>query len=75
MPSGKARYLALVISAILYGLVHLSRGPAHVVWATFVGLIMGYYYLRYGRVLPLILAHYLTNALQVMVVIVFFGPA
>jgi len=75
MPSRKGRLLALVISAVLFGLIHLSRGPTHVVWATFLGLIMGWYYLRFGRVLPLILAHYLTNAIQVMLVIVLFGPA
>ncbi len=75
MPSGKGKLLALVISAVLFGLIHVSRGPTHVVWATFVGLIMGLCYLRFGRVLPMILAHYLTNAIQVMLVIVLFGPA
>ena len=34
---------------------------------TIFGLIMAFYYLRFGRVVPLILAHYVTNALQVVV--------
>jgi len=41
--------------------------------ASIFGLIMALYYLRFGRVAPLILAHYLTNALQVIVTIVRMG--
>lgn len=70
MPSKRGRLLALLISASLSGLLHLSRGPAHLVWAGMLGLIMGGYYLRFGRVMPLFLAHYLTNAIQVMLVVV-----
>ncbi|OGF68239.1 MAG: hypothetical protein A2Y62_16075 [Candidatus Fischerbacteria bacterium RBG_13_37_8] len=58
---------AVVISACLFGLIHLYRGPVHVGWTAICGLIMALYYLRFGRVAPLILAHYLTNALQVVV--------
>ena len=28
------------------------------------GLILGFFYLRFGRILPLILAHYLHDAVQ-----------
>jgi len=60
--------LAVVfVSAGLFGLLHLSRGPVHVVWATIYGLLMAFYYLRFGRILPLILAHYLTNAVQILI--------
>jgi membrane protease YdiL (CAAX protease family) len=75
MPSKRGKLLAVVISAVLFGLVHVSRGPTHVVWAGIFGLIMGLYYLKFGRVVPLILAHYLTNAIQVMLVIVLFGSS
>ena len=63
-PSTAGKLLAIVISAGLFGLIHLYQGPVHVVWATIFGLIMAFYYLRFGRVVPLILAHYVTNALQ-----------
>ena len=68
-PSTTTKLVFLVISACLFGLIHVYRGPIHVVWTTIFGLIMALYYLRFGRVFPLIFAHYLTNALQVIVVV------
>ena len=67
-PSTTTKLVFLVISACLFGLIHVYRGPIHVVWTTIFGLIMALYYLRFGRVFPLIFGHYLTNALQVIVV-------
>ena len=67
-PSTITKLAVVVISACLFGLIHVYRGPIHVVWTSVFGLIMALYYLRFGRVLPLILAHYLTNALQVIVI-------
>lgn len=63
-----AKLLAVLVSACLFGLIHVYRGPLHVAWTGIYGLIMGLYYLRFGRLAPLILAHYATNALQVFVV-------
>jgi membrane protease YdiL (CAAX protease family) len=60
----------VVISACLFGLIHLYRGPVSVAWTAICGLIMALHYLRFGRAVPLILAHYLTNALQLVVVAV-----
>ena len=67
-PSTTTKLVFLVISACLFGLIHVYRGPIHVVWTTIFGLIMALFYLRFGRVFPLIFGHYLTNALQVIVV-------
>jgi membrane protease YdiL (CAAX protease family) len=69
-PSTMGKLVAVLISACLFGLIHVYRGPVHVLWTTLCGLIMALYYLRFGRVVPLILAHYATNALQVAVVAV-----
>lgn len=66
-PSHRGRVIAVVISAGLFGLIHLYQGPVHVVWAGIFGLIMAAYYLWSGRVLPLMLAHYVTNAVQLLV--------
>jgi len=66
-PSNTGKLVGVVISACLFGLVHLYQGPVSATWTAIFGLIMALYYLRFGRVLPLILAHYLTNALQVVV--------
>jgi membrane protease YdiL (CAAX protease family) len=69
-PSTIGTLVAVVISACLFGLIHVYRGPVHVAWTTIFGLLMALYYFRFGRVVPLILAHYATNALQVAVVAV-----
>ena len=66
-PSTSGKLVAVLISACLFGLVHLYRGPSTVVWTAIFGLISALYYLRFGRVAPLILAHYVTNALQVLI--------
>jgi membrane protease YdiL (CAAX protease family) len=66
-PSTSGKHVAVAISACLFGLAHLYRGPSAVAWTAVFGLIMALHYLRYGRAVPLILAHYLTNALQVVV--------
>lgn len=67
-PAASARLAVVVVSAGLFGLIHAYQGPVHVGWAAIFGLIMGFDYLRFGRVGPLILAHYVTNALQLIVV-------
>lgn len=70
-PSIPGKLLAVVVSACLFGLIHLYRGPVSVAWTAIYGLIAAFYYLRFGRVVPLVLAHYLTNAFQVVVFAVF----
>jgi len=65
--SSLGKLIAIVVSAVLFGLVHLYQGPTHAVWAGIFGLITALYYLRFGRVAPLVLAHYVTNAIQVIV--------
>jgi membrane protease YdiL (CAAX protease family) len=66
-PSAAGKSAAIVVSAGLFGLIHLYQGPVHTIWTGIFGLIMAVYYVRFGRVLPLVLAHYATNALQVAV--------
>lgn len=66
-PSTPGKLVAVVVSAGLFGVIHLYQGPVHAAWTGIFGLIMALYYLRFGRVAPLILAHYVTNAIQVVV--------
>ena len=74
-PSTAAKLGAAVFAAILFGLSHSWQGPSRIVWAGMYGLIMGLYYLRFGRVGPMIISHYLTNALQVVVFALRMPPA
>jgi membrane protease YdiL (CAAX protease family) len=65
-PSTPGKLAAVLVSAFFFGLIHLYQGPVHAAWTAIFALIMALYYLRSGRVVPLILAHYLTNAIQVV---------
>jgi membrane protease YdiL (CAAX protease family) len=65
--STMGKWLPVVVSACLFGLMHIYQGPAHATWTAIFGLIMALYYLRFGRIVPLIFSHYLTNVLQVAV--------
>jgi membrane protease YdiL (CAAX protease family) len=69
-PSIPAKVVSILISAGLFGLIHLYKGPVSAAWTGIFGLIMAFFYLRFGRAVPLILAHYLTNAFQAIVFVV-----
>jgi membrane protease YdiL (CAAX protease family) len=73
-PSTAGKLLAIAISACLFGLIHFYQGPVGAAWTAIFGLIAALYYLWFGRAVPLILAHYVTNALQVVVFAVLARP-
>ena len=54
----KARIVAVILSAIIFGLIHYSWGPMGVVQTGFMGLVLGICYLKLKkRLWILILAH------------------
>ncbi len=65
-PSSSAKLVSLLFAAGLFALAHSYQGPAAIVRTGSVGLILGLYYWRFGRVAPLIISHYLVNAFQVV---------
>jgi hypothetical protein len=62
--------LGVVLSAMLFGLNHVAQGPAGVISVTLNSLIMVLWYLRFGRIFHLIVAHYLYDAIQLGPVII-----
>ena len=73
-PSTAAKIGAVLFAACLFGLSHFWQGPTRIVWTSIYGLIMGLFYLRVGRVAPMIISHYLTNALQLVVFALQLSP-
>jgi membrane protease YdiL (CAAX protease family) len=59
------RWLGVFVSAAMFGLAHLYQGPAGIANTAITGLILAIVYLRFGRVWPLIISHYLHDALQI----------
>jgi membrane protease YdiL (CAAX protease family) len=74
-PSATGKFLALVASSLLFGLGHVYQGGLGLAGTALIGFILGGYYLIYGRVLPLIIAHGLYNTLVIvnMVLAVRYG--
>jgi membrane protease YdiL (CAAX protease family) len=63
-PSRVWRWSAILLSAALFGLAHIYQGPAGVVSTGISGLILAVAYHYTGRVIPLMLSHYLHDAVQ-----------
>lgn len=69
----RASFIAVAVSAVVFGLIHFGWGPVGIVQTTFMGLALAVAYLLLGRNLwPLVIAHaYLDTMLLVPV---FLGP-
>lgn len=57
-------WLAIVVSALVFGLVHMN--PAQSVFAFFIGIVLGWLYWRTGSVMPSIVGHILNNSIAVI---------
>ena len=51
------RWGAIALFAVLFGAVHIYQGPASALSVGVMGFVGGAYYLKFGRVWPLIVAH------------------
>jgi hypothetical protein len=61
--------VGVFLSAFLFGLNHVAQGYAGVISVTLNSLIMVLWYLRFGRIFHLIVAHYLYDAIQIGMVV------
>ena len=62
------KWMAVIFSAVLFGLIHIYQGPAGAIMTGISGLIMAIYYLFFGRVTSMMVAHYLHDALQLAMI-------
>jgi len=53
---------AIVLSAVIRGSYHLYQGVGAFLGNAVMGLVFGYLYRRWGRVMPLLIAHFLIDA-------------
>ncbi len=63
--------VGVLLSAFLFGLNHVAQGYAGIISVTLNALIMVLWYLRFGRIFHLIVAHYLYDAVQLVPAIIF----
>ena len=71
-PRPQTKWLVLIGTAVLFGLVHIYQDPLSMLFITIQGLLYGWYYLKFGRVWPLIIAHAIYDSLQVVQILMVF---
>ncbi|BAY21825.1 abortive infection protein [Calothrix sp. NIES-2100] len=66
IPALGADHVAVIVSSLCFGVLHLSGSQQwpYVLWATIVGLILGYSALFTGNLLVPIIAHMMTNLIS-----------
>jgi len=66
LPALGANGVAVIVSSVCFGVLHLSspRQWPYVVWATVIGLLLGYSALQTGNLLVPIVAHVTTNLMS-----------
>jgi uncharacterized protein len=66
LPALGADHVAVIVSSLCFGVLHLSGAQQwpYVVWATVVGLIFGYSAIFTGNLLVPIVAHIMTNLIS-----------
>jgi membrane protease YdiL (CAAX protease family) len=62
-PAG--RLAAVAASSAVFGLMHYYQGPAGIISTGGVGLVLALYYIRFGRIWPLVVAHAVYDALSI----------
>ncbi len=63
----KNPYAAILVSALIFGVIHLN--PAQIPYAFVLGLVLGWLYWRTSSLLPCILLHLVNNGLSVALMI------
>jgi len=66
LPAFGFNHVAVIISSLCFGILHLSGSQQwpYVVWASIVGLFLGYSVLLSGNLLVPIIAHIITNLIS-----------
>ena len=54
---------AIIVAALVFGIFHLN--PVQIVYATLLGIVLGWIYYRTGSLLSVIVGHVLNNSLAV----------
>ena len=69
-PQPVARWVVMILSAVLFGLAHIYQGTAGALSAGVIGLAYAVFYMAFGRVWPMIIAHALFDSAQIATVVI-----
>ena len=62
-------WLAIILSALVFGIFHMN--PVQIVYATLLGIVLGWIYYRTGSLLSVVVGHVLNNSLAVVTTLAF----
>lgn len=65
-PSQAGRVLTVIGYSLFFGLGHAYQGPLGIVGTGLIGLVLGWHYMKNGRLLPLIIAHGLYDSCVIL---------
>ena len=60
----------IIISALIIGFAHWSQGSYGIVTIAIKSMVSGYYFYKYRRLLPLVIAHVLYDGVQVAMLLI-----
>jgi membrane protease YdiL (CAAX protease family) len=63
-------WLVLILSAVLFAVAHIYQGTANMIGIFVLAIVYGVFYLKVGRIWPMIIAHGLYDSLQVVMAVV-----
>jgi membrane protease YdiL (CAAX protease family) len=69
-PTPTGRWVAVIISALIFAFAHIFEGLTGVIWAAIYGGMMAIYYLSCGRLMPMIISHYFNNAFNFVAILI-----
>ncbi|MBU3950207.1 MAG: CPBP family intramembrane metalloprotease [Proteobacteria bacterium] len=69
-PGPAGVWFSAIISALIFALAHIFEGLTGVIWAAIYGLIMAIYYIYSGRIMPMIISHYLNNVFNFTAILI-----
>lgn len=70
----RAPRLAILISAVIFGFGHLGSDYFNALIAFWMGLVLGTIYVRRGSLLTLVVAHFLYNFSNLLLVRAIWSP-
>jgi membrane protease YdiL (CAAX protease family) len=65
------RLAAVVASSTVFGLMHYYQGPSGIISTGLMGLVLAFYYVRIGRIWPMVVAHAVYDGLQIGLALLF----
>ena len=64
LKTGVHKWLAIIVSSLVFGIMHLN--PIGIIYATVLGILMGWLYTRFNSLLPSLVFHFAFNSTSLL---------